>query len=226
MARTEVIVVDDGSDDGTAEVAGSALGHLRRAEVVRVAHRGKGAAVREGVRRARGDAIVFTDADMASDPRDLSRLVAGLDAADVAIGSRAIEGSSTSHAPFSRVVMGRAFNRLVRAATGLSWRDTQCGFKAFRASAGKRLFELSTIDGFAFDVEILTLADRLGYRVVEVPVQWTGVGGSHVRPLVDSARMVAGVARSARHARHLPAPALAPAPEGALVAPVLPPSRA
>jgi hypothetical protein len=113
--------------------------------------------------------------------------------------------------------MGRAFNVLVRLATALPWRDTQCGFKGFRNPVAKRLFSLSHIDGYAFDVELLALAARLDYRVVEVPVHWRGVEGGHVRPFVDSVHMLAGLARAARHAC---------VEEPGLSAPVLPPTRA
>lgn len=215
--RTEIIVVDDGSSDDTASVARHWLSGLPHARVLRIAHRGKGAAVRAGVAHAAGDAVLYTDADMATDPEAIPRLVAALDTADVAIGSRAVAGSTTERAPLPRVVMGRGFNRLVRLATGLPWRDTQCGFKGFRAPVAHRLFDLSRVDGYAFDVELLALADSLGYRVVELPIQWRGVSGSHVRPLVDSARMIAGLAHAARHGR---------LPEPGSVAPVLPTSRA
>jgi hypothetical protein len=177
----ELIVVDDGSTDATASIVADGINGNNRAElIVLERHLGKGAAVRTGVARARGAAICFMDADLATDLIDLPLLVAGLDDAHLVIGSRATPGSVVTGAGPVRVAMGRSFNRLARSATGLTWRDTQCGFKAFRAPVAKLLFDLSSEDGFTFDLEILALADRIGYRVAEVPVHWHAVRGSHI----------------------------------------------
>jgi glycosyltransferase involved in cell wall biosynthesis len=178
---TEVIVVDDGSDDDTPAVALSGLRCFPRSRVLRLPRRqGKGAAVRLGVSAAHGQSIVFMDADASPDPRDMIRVLGGLERADVAIGSRAAPGALVT-ASRTRAIMGRNFNSIVRAVTGIPSRDTQCGFKAFRAPAAKLLFHLGRVDGFAFDVELLVLARQLGYRVVEVPVRWHAAEGSHVR---------------------------------------------
>lgn len=194
---TEVIVVDDGSRDATANVASVLLTPLPHAMVVRLpANRGKGAAVRAGVARARGKRIVFMDADLSTDLRDLPALVAALDSAHLAIGSRAAPGSDVADASVARVGMGRAFNAMVRAVTPLSMLDTQCGFKAFRAPTAKLLFDLGRLDGWAFDVELLTLAHRIGYPIAEVPVRWTAMDGSHVRPMSDSLTMAADLFRT------------------------------
>jgi glycosyltransferase involved in cell wall biosynthesis len=194
-AGAELIVVDDGSDDDTAEVAGAYLAGLPgAAKLVRLAlNSGKGAAVRAGIAHARGRSIVFMDADLATDLNDLPALLAALETADVAIGSRVIKGATVDGASSARAHMGRTFNRLARAVTGLDLSDTQCGFKAFRAPVAQLLFHLGVVDGFAFDVEILALARRMGYRIAEVPVHWHAVDDSSVDVLRDPARMLRDV---------------------------------
>jgi hypothetical protein len=178
-------------------VASVLLASLPHALVLRMpCNRGKGAAVRAGVARARGQAIVFMDADLATALDDLPALVGALDHAHVAIGSRAVTGAQVTGASPTRVGMGRAFNHMVRAVTPLSLVDTQCGFKAFRASTAKLLFHLSRLDGFAFDVEVLTLAHRIGYPITEVPVHWTAVEGSHIRPVSDAVTMTGDLLRT------------------------------
>ena len=194
----EVIVVDDGSTDGTAEVAErllEAAGHRRVLRLDR--NQGKGAAVRAGVLAARGDTILYMDADLATDLEALPRFLLELEDADVVVGSRSVPGAVVKQGTRDRVVMGRVFNRLSRLATGVHIRDTQCGFKAFGGPAARTLFGLARCDRFAFDVEVLVLAERLGLRVVERPVTWTAVDGSSVRRVSDSARAAFDVVRIA-----------------------------
>lgn len=194
---TEILVVDDGSNDATAATAASHLRTLPYGRVLRLpANAGKGGATRVGVARARGRAVVFMDADMATDPTDLEALLEALRDADVAIGSRTDPGSVIEGASASRALMGRAFNLACRMACGFDHRDTQCGFKGFRSSVGKVLFHLSRLNGFAFDVELLLLAQKLGLRMREVPVHWTAVPGSAVRPLRDPVPMLLDVVRT------------------------------
>jgi hypothetical protein len=194
---TEVVVVDDGSTDDTAGTARRELAHLPHHRVVTLpANGGKGAAVRTGVALARTPFVAYMDADMAIDPRGVPSLLDALAVGDVAIGSRALVDSMVDGTYAVRAVMGRMFNRLVTSGTGLGLQDTQCGFKAFRTPAARLLFHLVPIDRFAFDVELLSRARRLGLRVTEVPVQWRNVPGSTIHPLHDSLTMLSDVFRS------------------------------
>jgi len=194
---TEVIVVDDGSTDATAAVAETTLDEAAD-RVVRLAENsGKGAAVRAGVLASSGEAVVYMDADLATDLAALPVFVAALDDADVVVGSRTLPGAVVRDGTRDRAVMAWVFNGIVRAATGIDSRDTQCGFKAMRGPVARRLFGLARCDRFAFDVEILLLARRLGLRVVELPVDWTAVEGSSVRRVADSLQAAIDVLRIA-----------------------------
>ena len=196
---TEVIVVDDGSSDGTLDLARHHLTALPRRILVRLPrNRGKGAAVRAGVVQARGEVIAYLDADMATDPRDLCRLVEALASSPIAVGSRALDASVVEKKRPHRTLMTRSFGLLVSSTLALPMSDTQCGFKAFHGSVAKLLFHGTTIDRFAFDVEVLSRATRLGLRIEEVPVRWTDVGGSKVRVVQDSLKMLVDVGRSRR----------------------------
>jgi dolichyl-phosphate beta-glucosyltransferase len=202
----QVIVVDDGSSDGTADVARAGLAAFPGAVVLRLPDNcGKGAAVRAGVAVARHDTVVFMDADMSSDPADLGRLLAELEWADIAIGSRSAAGAVVEGVSGRRQIMGVAFNWLARRAAGIDLRDTQCGFKAFRQPAASHLFGRSSVDGFAFDVEVLALAAELGYRVAEVPIHWQASKGSRVRAVRDSVVMTLEMLRLARRRPAVPA---------------------
>jgi glycosyltransferase involved in cell wall biosynthesis len=201
-STNEIIVVDDGSSDATSEVASRALAHLPGARVLRLPeNRGKGGAVRAGVRATTGRIVVYMDADFATDLTSLVPLVKALDHADVSIGSRAHDDSVVTGSRLNRTIMGRTFNKVTRRLTGFDHLDTQCGFKAFRRPIAKLLFASSTVNGFAFDVEILHLAHELGLRVVETPVHWEHVDGSKIRPWSDSYRMLADTLRTTAHRR-------------------------
>jgi hypothetical protein len=145
------------------------------------------------------------DADMAIDPLQVPELVAALRDADVAIGSLALPGTRVDYGNVPRTVMGWTFNRIVNAATGVRLYDTQCGFKALRAPVARLLFHCSVIDRFAFDVEILFRARRMGLRIAEVPVRWDNARGSSIRPLRDPLSMVLDLA-SCRLGRSAPRP--------------------
>ena len=187
----EVVVVDDGSTDGTAVVAEAIAAGDPRVRVLRsTPNHGKGFAVRAGMLAAVGELVVFTDADGAYRPGEVDRVVRALAEAPVAIGVRP---SATATARFARSVASQGFNRLLRALLGLPFRDTQCGLKGFHRQAARAIFGRATLDGFAFDVEVLVLAGRLGLTVAEVAVQAQQRPGSTVHLLGDSRRMLSEV---------------------------------
>jgi hypothetical protein len=139
--------------------------------------------------------IGFIDADMATDPKDLSYLLRAIERSHVAVGSRAHEASLVTERGVHREVMNRTFGTLVASMTHLPYMDTQCGFKAFRGPIAKLLVHGTQVDRFAFDVEMLDLAARLGLRIEEVPVRWTDIAGSHVRPVRDGLQMAGDITR-------------------------------
>ena len=146
-------------------------------------NRGKGYAVRHGMLGAKGDWILFTDADLSAPISEIDRLfmAATSAGADVAIGSRALDRSLIGvHQPASREYAGRVFNFVMRVITGLSFMDTQCGFKLYSSAAARRIFPKQQLDGFGFDVEDLFIARLLGIKVVETPVRWNNVEGTKV----------------------------------------------
>jgi hypothetical protein len=206
---TELIVVDDGSTDETGyraeELLAPAFSNLR---VLRLPENsGKGAAIRTGATAAAAQAVIFLDADMSVDPAQIPLLVSALGPADVAIGSRCLASSTVESHNFQRKLMGRTFNLLVSSLTHLPFKDTQCGFKAFRTPAARILFHLMTVERFAFDVEVLSLARRLHMHIAEVPVQWREVRESTVRMLRDPLSMTRDVlgVRQRRQWPQLPA---------------------
>lgn len=188
----EVIVVDDGSLDRTSELVNRLAGAYDELRLIRLAaNRGKGYAVRTGVVNARGRLVLFADADGATPIGEIARLEEALNSgADVAIGSRALhrEGVRITAKVYRRL-MGRLFHQLVRVLTVKGIQDTQCGFKLFRAEAGHDLFSRMRMNGFSFDVEVLLMAQRQGYRIAEVPVNWVHQPGSRVNLVLDSLRM-------------------------------------
>jgi glycosyltransferase involved in cell wall biosynthesis len=195
----EIVLVDDGSSDGTAALAEELLGPVPAGRVVRLdRNRGKGAAVRAGVLQTDGARVVFMDADMATDLAFLDVVVRALADADVALGSRSVHGSRIQDLSPVGAAAHRLFAGLARVMTGVPVRDFQCGFKAFRGDAARRLFADVVEPGYAFDVEVLLRAHQAGLRIVEVPVHWRVVEGSHVRRLRDSATMAAQLVRITR----------------------------
>jgi glycosyltransferase involved in cell wall biosynthesis len=181
----EIVVVDDGSRDGTAELARCSGVRL----VQNPGNRGKGYSVKHGMLEAKGEWILYTDADLSAPIEELDNLVAAADrsGARIAIGSRALDRSLIGvHQPRLREFVGRVFNRLMRVATGLPFHDTQCGFKLFESRAAQEIFSRQQLDGFGFDVEVLFIAKALGYQAVEVPVRWDNVVGTKVSLLLGA----------------------------------------
>jgi dolichyl-phosphate beta-glucosyltransferase len=200
----EIIVVDDGSRDRTAEAARAALaGRVPSRVIRREKNRGKGASVKEGVLAASGEVILFSDDDLSTPIEEFDKLLAALRAgADVAIGSRALPGSDVRvRQRRPRELMGKAFNLLVRLLVLKGYRDTQCGFKAFRREAAMDLFSRLQTTGFGFDVEVLVLCRELGCRVAEVPVVWSDSPPSRVRFIRGSLAMLRDLLRIRRRAR-------------------------
>jgi dolichyl-phosphate beta-glucosyltransferase len=188
----EVIVVDDGSRDRTAALTLQLAERTPELRLIRLAaNRGKGHAVRTGIVNSTGALVLFADADGATPIGEFERLEAALGTgADVAIGSRALyaDGVQVTTRSYRRLI-GRTFHLLVRALTVRGFKDTQCGFKLLRAPAAHNLFSRMRMDGFSFDVELLLMAVRHGYRVAEVPVNWNHQPGSRVNLALDSLRM-------------------------------------
>jgi glycosyltransferase involved in cell wall biosynthesis len=187
---SEVIVADDGSVDGTIRVALEAAGKWSRTRVLRLPHKGKGHAVKQGMLAARGAYRLMCDADLSVPIEDLPGFLPPQAQGDVVIGSREAQGAQRLDEPVLRHIMGRIFNRVVATITGLPFADTQCGFKVFTGAAAQRLFSQQIIEGFGFDVELLFLARRYHYRVVEKPVVWKYGTESRVKPVRHSLAMV------------------------------------
>jgi dolichyl-phosphate beta-glucosyltransferase len=188
---TEVIVVDDGSTDRTADVANSFQGEIQRLRVVaNDENRGKGYSVRHGMMEARGRIVLFTDADLSAPIEEADKLFAALADNDVAIGSRALDRSliAIHQSPF-REYAGIIFNFVVRAILRLPFVDTQCGFKAFRRDRCRVIFEQQRIERFGFDPELLYLARHHGLRAAEIPVRWAHSPATKVSMLRDSVQM-------------------------------------
>jgi len=192
----EVLIVVEHSTDGTLELAKEAASEQANFQVIdnRV-QRGKGYAIRCGMREARGALVFYMDADLSVPLEEIDRFLAYFEAnpdAEVLLGSRQHPESRIERRQgLLRQTMGKAFNRVLRSLSLLPFRDTQCGFKAFRREAAREIFALQTIDGFAFDVEVLLLAQSLGYSVRELPVRWLNSPESKVHIVRDSLRMLA-----------------------------------
>jgi dolichyl-phosphate beta-glucosyltransferase len=204
---SELIVVDDGSTDHTADIARAELAdtpNVRTAVISYQSNLGKGRAVRLGLLASRGDVALFTDADLSTPITETSKLLEPIarGECDLAFGSRALDRSLIGvHQPWRREQGGRIFNLAVRLATRLPFWDTQCGFKAFRMATCRPIIEGATIDRFGFDVELLYVAHRAGLRLKEIPVRWDHAEGSKVNVATDSYKMLSEVGRIRQQAR-------------------------
>jgi glycosyltransferase involved in cell wall biosynthesis len=189
----ELITVDDGSTDRTPDLLRETAARIPSMRVLRnEPNRGKGYSVRRGVLEARGEFVLFSDADLSAPIEEADKLLEALNSAgaDTAVGSRALKRELIGiHQPWLREISGRGFNLLVRVSTGLKIRDTQCGLKLFRRASTRRAFERQRISGFGFDPELLFLVQRFGGTIVEVPVRWNDSPATKVRFLRDATRM-------------------------------------
>lgn len=188
----EVVVVDDGSRDNTAAVVRAYAHTDPRVRLVGYsANGGKGYAIRRGVIETRGDLVLISDADLSTPIDELETLRSALADHEIVIGSRALDESLvTVRQSWYRQTMGKTFNRIMRAITGVPFLDTQCGFKLLTRDAARTVFTESTVDRFAYDVEMLILASRHGFRVAEVPVRWVNSPDSRVSIVRDASRML------------------------------------
>jgi dolichyl-phosphate beta-glucosyltransferase len=188
----EVIVVNDGSRDDTAEIVRRFAAKDPMVKLLdNPGNRGKGFSVRSGMLLAQGRLILFSDADLSSPIEETPKLFNALEAgADIAIGSRWLRAETqTQRQPLHRQLFGRIFNVLLRISLGLQFADTQCGFKAFKRAAAQAIFPLQRIERWGFDPEILFIAHKLGFKVAEIPVAWGHVGDARINPVVDGAKM-------------------------------------
>jgi glycosyltransferase involved in cell wall biosynthesis len=193
----EVLVVDDGSVDDTAAIVESWMRDYPRLQMVKnPGNRGKGYSVRNGLLQVSGDVVMFTDADLSAPMEEAERLIAAIGAgADVAIGSRWMDRTrQTIHQPLYRQFFGRCFNWITRRIMGLPFKDTQCGFKAFKHEVAQVIFRLQTIERWGFDPEILFIARKLKYTICEVPVTWGHDERSRMSYLRDGMKMLEDMA--------------------------------
>ena len=195
----EIIVVDDGSSDGTGRIVEHIAKDVRNVRLVRYdKNRGKGHALRTGVLVTKGDFVLVMDADLSTPMDELRKLMPYLSDGefDIAIGSRALALSDIiKKQPWWRRGMGKTFNKIVKALVIGGFSDTQCGFKLFKGESARSLFGEAKIDRFAYDVEILALATKKEYRIKEVPIRWINSPESRVDPVKDSLQMLADLVR-------------------------------
>ena len=183
--ESEVLVVNDGSTDQTAEIVHKfAVGRDKQLRLIEnPGNRGKGYAVRNGMLQAKGDIVLFYDADLATPTTEIAKVIEPIakNQYDIVFGSRALNNDLIGvHQSFLRELRGRGGNLLLRLLLGLDFKDTQCGFKAFRLKAAKEVFAVQQIDGFGFDPEVLYIGQKQAWRLLETPVRWNHVEGSKV----------------------------------------------
>jgi dolichyl-phosphate beta-glucosyltransferase len=199
---TEVLVVNDGSQDNTANIARDFRRKYPFVSLIDKEHRGKGHTVKTGIMAAQGQYLFACDSDLSMPIEEVSKfLPPALDGYDVAIASREVRGARRYGEPVYRHVMGRVFNLIVRLLTVPGIQDTQCGFKSFRREVARAIFPYQTVDGWSFDVEILFIARKYGYQIIEVPIDWYYMERSQVHPIKDTVGMFREVLKIRRNAR-------------------------
>ncbi len=199
---SEIIVVENGSDDKTYEIAQRFADGQTNVHVLRNEQRGKGLAIQRGVLAAVGEYIFLCDADLSMPVEEISKFIPPqLDRIDVAIASREAPGSVRYHEPYYRHFTGRVFNTLIRLLVLPRLQDTQCGFKCIRARVAREIFPFQTLSGWAFDVELLFIARHHGYQIVEIPIHWYFNADSKISVFRDSLRMFLDLLRIRSNAR-------------------------
>jgi glycosyltransferase involved in cell wall biosynthesis len=199
---SEVIVVENGSSDNTYEIAQSFVAHHQNLRVIQNDWRGKGLAIQRGVKEAKGDYIFFCDADLSMPVEEISKFIPPqLPKVDIAIASREAPGAVRYHEPYYRHLTGRVFNTLIRLLVLPNLQDTQCGFKCLRAAVARDIFRYQTLTGWAFDVELLYIAQHHGYKIIEIPIDWYFNADSKISIFRDSLRMFLDLLSIRRNAR-------------------------
>ncbi len=192
----EIIVADDGSADGTAKAVERYTAQAIPVRILRLPHRGKGHAVKRGMLAAKGRYRFQCDADLAMPIEQVEKfLPPAVGEVDIAVGSREAPGAKRYNEPWHRHLMGRIFNTIIRMLAVPKVQDTQCGFKCFRGEAAERLFSLQRLDGFAFDVEILFIARKMGLRTADVAIDWHHSRDSRIRAVQDTLKMLMDLLR-------------------------------
>lgn len=200
--QAEVMVVDDGSTDSTTQIVEAIAEKHPSVRLVRAEHGGKGHAVKTGMLQTRSEYAFLCDADLAMPITELPKFLPPIqNGYQVAIGSREGQGAVRYNEPVYRHLMGRVFNWVVKVLAVPGFEDTQCGFKCFHHSVIQDLFSSQTINGFGFDVEVLYLAQKRGYRIIEVPIHWYYQSESKVHPIRDTIRMVRDIMTVRRNDR-------------------------
>lgn len=199
----ELIIADDGSKDATVALV-EGLGLVNARVLKAPKNGGKGSAVKRGMLAARGQYRLFADADNSTPIEEVTRLLAKIDGSqtpryDIAIGSRAAEGAQESNKSLLRRIFSGGLRMMVKHVLGINVRDTQCGFKLYTAEAAVRLHKAQTMMGFSFDLEVLYLAAKYGYKVAEVPVAWVDAPGSKVNPTKEAKRFIKDMAAIKRN---------------------------
>ena len=199
---SDVIVVENGSSDGTFEVARKFAEQHANLYVIKNDQRGKGLAIQRGVKEAKGEYVLLCDADLSMPVEEISKfLPPQLNNVDIAIASREAPGAVRYNEPYYRHFTGRVFNTLIHLLVLPGLQDTQCGFKCIRAEVARDIFPYQTLTGWAFDVELLYIARHHGYQVVEIPIDWYFNADSKISVLRDSLRMFLDLLLIRRNAR-------------------------